>query len=136
MGHIRVAGIIIKDNKILLMERKKDGKHYWVFPGGSVEKGETETNALQREIREETNIEIKIESKLVTMIEKNRQEVYYICSYVTGNVSLPKDSVEQARISKEGQFYKPQWKNYKNIKKLNLLPLFIRDIITDGSFDI
>jgi len=57
-----VAGIIVKDNKILIAQRaKKDdlcGK--WEFPGGKMEAGETEQECLKRELFEELGIEAEI----------------------------------------------------------------------------
>jgi 8-oxo-dGTP diphosphatase len=55
-----VCGIIFKDDKILLTRRKK-GKSlegFWEFPGGKVEKEETDTVALKRELKEELGLEI------------------------------------------------------------------------------
>ena len=55
-----VCGIIYKDDKILLTRRKK-GKSlegFWEFPGGKVEKEETDTVALKRELKEELELEI------------------------------------------------------------------------------
>ncbi|MFC1710486.1 NUDIX domain-containing protein [Patescibacteria group bacterium] len=46
----RVAGIIIDKNKILLIRRKKNGKEYYVFPGGGVENKEDNKKSLLREL--------------------------------------------------------------------------------------
>lgn len=57
-----VAGILKKDNKILIA-RKKEGKSlagYWEFPGGKIEDGETPQESLIRELMEEMNINIKV----------------------------------------------------------------------------
>ena len=37
---VRASAIVIRDNKILLIHRKKEGREYWVFPGGGIEEGE------------------------------------------------------------------------------------------------
>lgn len=59
-----VAALIRKDNKILLTQRWP-GKHVgltWEFPGGKVEPGETDHEALKRELLEELGIEVEIGS--------------------------------------------------------------------------
>ncbi len=57
-----VYGVIIHDNKILMLRTKSNGKLF--FPGGGVNIGETLIDALKREIIEETGIEIEIEKFL------------------------------------------------------------------------
>lgn len=55
-----VCGIIFKDDLVLLARRKK-GKTlegFWEFPGGKLEKNETEASALKRELKEELGLEI------------------------------------------------------------------------------
>ena len=53
-----VAGIIINQNKILIGKRKdKDiGGGKWEFPGGKIEVGEINSEALERELYEELGI--------------------------------------------------------------------------------
>jgi 8-oxo-dGTP diphosphatase len=61
---MRAAALIIKEDKILLMHRKKEGREYWVFPGGSVEEGETPEEAVIREIMEELSLKAISEPEL------------------------------------------------------------------------
>ncbi|TET53876.1 MAG: NUDIX domain-containing protein [Actinobacteria bacterium] len=55
---IRVSAVIIKDGSILLVRHEKEGKAYWLLPGGGVEQAETLSQALKREIVEEVSLEV------------------------------------------------------------------------------
>ena len=57
---IRVAAIIVKDESILLVRHVKDGRSYWLLPGGGLEYGEPLDEGLRRELMEETNLEIEV----------------------------------------------------------------------------
>ncbi len=66
-GHkvrLRVCGLLIHDQKILLVKHLGLGKmgEFWSPPGGGVEFGETLVQALQREFLEETNLLVKANS--------------------------------------------------------------------------
>jgi len=57
--HRVVAGILIRDGRVLLCHRSADRSWYpdvWDFPGGHIEAGETPAVALVRELREELGI--------------------------------------------------------------------------------
>ena len=61
------AGIIKKNDKFLIAQRKEDssvGPGKWEFPGGKIEFWENPKQCLKREIKEELNIEIKVEDFL------------------------------------------------------------------------
>ena len=65
MKHIEVvAGVIEHDGKILCMERDQGKYDYvsfkWEFPGGKIEQGENNHEALTRELHEELDIEVNI----------------------------------------------------------------------------
>jgi 8-oxo-dGTP diphosphatase len=57
-----VAGIIMRDSRVLICQRKRDGSTplKWEFPGGKVEPGETLETALVRELFEELSIRATI----------------------------------------------------------------------------
>ena len=56
-----VSALVEKDNKILLVkEVLESGKEYWIVPGGTVEYGETLVDAVKRELKEETNLDIDV----------------------------------------------------------------------------
>lgn len=60
-----VAAIIHKDNCYLATQRGYgDFEGMWEFPGGKIEEGESREEALKREIKEELDVEVKIEKFL------------------------------------------------------------------------
>ena len=61
---LRAAGVLIRDGKILL-QRDKNGAEY-AAPGAHVQVGETTENAVKREFREETGVDVAVERLLWT----------------------------------------------------------------------
>lgn len=63
-----VGAAIIDGGKILVAQRQYSDKAYkslkWEFPGGKIETGETEVEAIKREIREELDCTIEVDSLL------------------------------------------------------------------------
>jgi 8-oxo-dGTP diphosphatase len=92
-----VVAIIEHSNKILLVRRKynEKGKLHWQFPGGCIEEGENENQAIERELFEETNINCKAVRKIGERIHPNtgRTISYWFCSYISGDAYV-KDSKE------------------------------------------
>ena len=56
-----IAGLLIHENKVLLVHHKKLG--LWLPPGGHIEKNETPDAALRREMKEELGISVEILNK-------------------------------------------------------------------------
>ncbi len=58
----KIAAVVIQNNKFLMVRKK--GKDIWTNLGGHPEEGETEQQALLREIKEEMGCDGEIEKKL------------------------------------------------------------------------
>ena len=58
--NFRVSIIIVNEKEeILLVQHKKSNRLYWVLPGGRIEYGEDFAACAVRELKEETNLDIK-----------------------------------------------------------------------------
>lgn len=88
-----VAAVILKEDKFLATERGYgDLKGGWEFPGGKVEAGESQENALIREIKEELNISISVDRFLLTT-EYDYPTFHlkmhcYLCTVTAGEIVL------------------------------------------------
>lgn len=58
--NVRVYGLCIRNDEILLVHEQLNGFEFTKFPGGGLEYGEGLIDGLKREIREELGLEVKI----------------------------------------------------------------------------
>jgi len=70
MKTIRVVAAVIKKGGTIFATQRGYGdyKGWWEFPGGKIEEGETPQEALEREIKEELDVSIKV-GELIDTIE-------------------------------------------------------------------
>lgn len=119
--NVRVSAIIIKDNKILLMHRKKNGEEYWVFPGGGVEDTETAQEGIIREVKEETSLDVlKCEFAFDSYNEASKKdEPFYLCEVSDG---VPEIVGEEKDKHSPENWYQLEWVELDRIRDIWLVP--------------
>jgi mutator protein MutT len=92
---VGVGGVVVHDGAVLLVQRAAEPlKGQWSLPGGAVELGETLVEAVQRELREETGLEVKV-LDIVEVFERISRDaersiryhyvlIDYLCEPVSG----------------------------------------------------
>lgn len=93
---IVVAAIIEYNNQILCVQRGQNKYDYisekFEFPGGKVEPGETEEEAIKREIKEELSLDIEVVKKFLTVdhiYPHFELEMHsYLCKSITNQIVL------------------------------------------------
>jgi len=98
---LAVNAIVSKKDKILFVKRSIGPfKGLWSLPGGFIEYDETVEEALVREVREETGLNVKptkvvgIYSKPTRSPHKHIITICYICSIVGGRIKPSNESTE------------------------------------------
>jgi len=126
-----VYGIYVEDNRLLVIH-KNGGPYKYRFdlPGGSLEEGESLSEAMVREFKEETGIEIEIVEQigitdfLLPWKWKGYTDVHHIAVFykvrkIGGEISVPEEFEGQDSLGAE-------WVNRQDISEDNASPLVLK----------
>ena len=122
--------IIIQNEKIALLERYRQGKHYFVFPGGGIDPGETPEQAAIREAREETGLEIAIERLVAEINYQNSPQFFFLAHPIGGAIGTGDGPEFTEPPSEKNGTYSPGWFSLRRIPDLSVLPNSIATLTT------
>lgn len=119
--------------KMLFIKRNrpnyKDGADYYVTPGGHIDEGETAKQAVVREIKEETGIDVRPlrvlykQMKPWGKVKDKEMEAFFACEYRGGEIMMNPESEEYAediaeKLDRYGRpvgTYEPVWVNLARV---------------------
>ena len=137
---IRAGIVLIRDNKVALIERHRAGMDYFVFPGGGMDKGEKPEQAAIREAMEELGIEVAIKQKIadIQLGQKSRQ-LYFLVEQTGGEfgTGTGEEYTDSDPDNPEEGIYIPIWMPieqlplYDNIYPASVARLVVRSV-TEG----
>lgn len=96
---IDVRGAVIRDNRILLIQERADGK--WAMPGGWADLGNAPASVAEREVWEESGFRVKAE-KVVAVIDANRiqpmefyhaYKIIFLCRLLDGQPRISHETL-------------------------------------------
>lgn len=127
-SRIRGIGLIIKDDKLLLVKhRDEEGNQFWTAPGGGVEGGESVQECIEREVREETGLKV-LAKQLVAVrqfrqssIDRNSIELFFLCEHLEASPFMN-------RTESEIYFMEPpQFIDFHALKDMHVLPPILKE---------
>lgn len=108
-GRTAVAIVEFADKRILLIKRRTvPFKGYWALPGGRVEAGESVEEAVVREVKEETGLDIEIIRKIGEYREKGFKDgveydytpACFLTKPIGGEIRRQESEIEQIKLVK------------------------------------
>jgi mutator protein MutT len=124
----RAAIILLQDNRIALIERHRDGQHYFTFPGGHVEPGETPEQAAVRETKEELGINVTIQRLLAEIWWHDRPQYYYLVEAAGGDFGTGTGEEMHKPLPGRGSYH-PTWIPVLDLLNLPVLPQSLAKMI-------
>ena len=111
-----------------MLGKKASGKHFlsgkWHIPGGKVKTGESDEQALKREMMEELGVEVEVGEMLdvVEFIDKETEShavsPAFVCHIISGTPTI----MEPHKCAEIG------WFSWEEIGKMDLSPYAIKDL--------
>ena len=132
---ITIKAIIIKDNKLLLVRHVHPEKNYewWAFPGGSVQNDETIFQCVEREVWEETGLEVKAENvklfrQFIDHLDNQNNLEIFVTTYILDGIETIENiygkGYEEHYIKELKYFSKEELKNILMLPKIPMDKLF------------
>jgi len=132
--NFRVAGILFKEDKVLVHKRINDS--FYAFPGGRVEMFESTENTIIREMKEELGVDVTID-RLLWVCEQffgdTDSKYHEICFYylIECNDNNLLDKEDLFYITEGKNKFEFRWIDVKEIENEFVYPVFIKNRIQD-----
>ena len=126
---MRAAVVLIEGDEVALIERVREGRRYYLFPGGGVELGETPENAAAREAREELGLDVEIIRLIGRAVFDGDEQRYYLAR-TTGGLFGAGDGEEMTGedFPQHGSYRAVRWP-IAGLSAIDLRPRELRPII-------
>jgi ADP-ribose pyrophosphatase YjhB (NUDIX family) len=116
---VRPSALIVENNHVLLLRYNYSGQDVFALPGGNPDRGETLTQTIERELREELGIEVELQADVFhgEVILSERKEDILHCVFlaqIVGGLPMlnPKETTALELV----------WKPAEILPSLNLYP--------------
>jgi 8-oxo-dGTP diphosphatase len=126
----RSAAIIIHGNEIALIKRRREGRLYYVFPGGQVEEKESPEQAAVREVEEELGLKMEVDRLIVKVIHHSKMQYYFLARIKGGKFGTGLGPEMRGLYPPERGSYHPIWMPLANILKENVVPREVAEIVS------
>jgi ADP-ribose pyrophosphatase YjhB (NUDIX family) len=123
---VGVGAIVVHEGALLMVRRgRAPGAGLWSIPGGRVERGEHLADALRREVKEETGIDVAV-GDFVGFLELVGEDSHYVLLDFLATASgdeapIPGDDVDAVR-----------WVPLDKVRELHCTPRFVETLTAWG----
>jgi 8-oxo-dGTP pyrophosphatase MutT (NUDIX family) len=125
--------IIVRNQHIALIKRQRDGRIYYVVPGGGKEPGETPEQTAIRESFEELGLKVTIDRLLAKVVFHGREQFYFVARVTGGHFGTGKGPEMIGKYPPERGTYTPVWIPLKSVEAIDLYPPAIAALVSKAA---
>ncbi|HEY3310294.1 MAG TPA: NUDIX domain-containing protein [Anaerolineales bacterium] len=129
----RSRAIILRKQHIALIKRQREGRVYYVVPGGGREAHETPEQTAIRESFEELGLNIRIDRLLAKVVFRGREQYYYLARVTGGHFGTGKGPEMTGKYPPERGTFSPVWMPLRQVENIDLFPPSIAGLISTAS---
>jgi 8-oxo-dGTP pyrophosphatase MutT (NUDIX family) len=118
----RARLIIVRDGAIALIERRRAGRRYYVFPGGGVEEGETPEIAAAREATEELGLTVAVGRAVAALLRGGVRQEFFLATPTGGRFGTGCGPEMRGEYPPERGTYRAVWLPLAELPKIELRP--------------
>lgn len=127
--------IIFNGDRILVMFRNKYGSTYYTLVGGRVDEGETPEQAVVREVKEETGMDVTTSRQV--FIEDhpepyNKQTIFLCQVSNPNNIAVQENSEEGLMNKLDANIHTPMWVDLKAFETLAFRTPYLQKAILNS----
>ncbi len=124
----RAGVILIEGDRVAMIERTRPGLHYYVFPGGGVDPGETYEEAAMREAHEELGVEVELIGTSVARMRTPGEHRYWRAR-VSGGTFGEGHGREFKHTRAWSGSYTPVWIELSRLEQVRVIPRSLASFI-------
>ncbi|MDP2778090.1 MAG: NUDIX domain-containing protein, partial [Anaerolineales bacterium] len=124
----RAGIILIEENKLALIERHRAGLHYFIFPGGGIDEGESAEQTAIREVEEELGIIVAIKQTVAEVFFNENTQYYFIAEKLSGEFGTGTGE-EYGDYDPIHGTYLPLWMPIEDVPHKNVLPRELAELV-------
>ena len=118
----RGRAVIVDNGAVALIQRRRDGRTYYVFPGGGAEQGESVEEAARRESEEELGLHVEIGELLAEDVFEGELNSVFAARVVAGEFGAGRGEEMAAAPDSASGSYTPVWVEIADLPTLPVMP--------------
>jgi 8-oxo-dGTP diphosphatase len=127
------AGIVLIENGMLaLIERWREGRHYFAFPGGHVNEGETPEQAAVREAEEELGLQVRLGRLVAKFNWQGMEQYYYLAEGCGGTFGSGQGEELHSPAPGKGS-YLPRWMPVQTLLDEPVMPRGLARLVVEAA---